>query len=78
MRVLNVRQAAEYLREELGMRHVTLAWVRKQAEPDAYGRRRLPFAKHGTGRTSRLVTTDEALQAFYAELVSRVDLVTDR
>ena len=78
MRVLNIRQAADFLREDLGMHHVTLAWVRKQAEPDAHGRRRLPFGKHGTGRTSRLVTTDDALRAFYADLVSRVHLITNR
>lgn len=77
MRVLNIRQATEYLRDELGMRHVTTAWVRKQAEPDAQGRRRLPFAKHGGGRTSRLFTTDDALRRFYSELLARVRLVDD-
>ena len=74
MRVLNIRQATAFLRDELGMHHVNLAWVRKQAEPDVYGRRRLPFAKHGVGRTSRLVTTDDALRKFYSDLISKVQL----
>lgn len=54
MRVLNIRQAAEYLRDELGMRHVTIAWVRKQAEPDAaHSRGGPPLEPIGSSRWRR-------------------------
>jgi hypothetical protein len=66
MRVLTIRQAVSFLRDNLGM-DVSHAWVRKMAEPDAKGRRRLPFFKQGDGRTSPLITTDEALRAYYRE-----------
>jgi hypothetical protein len=66
MRVLTIRQAVSFLRDDLGM-DVSHAWVRKMAEPDSEGRRRLPFFKQGDGRTSPLITTDEALRAYYRE-----------
>jgi hypothetical protein len=66
VRVLTLKQAAQFLREELGM-DVSHAWVRKMAEPDGQGRRRLPFFKQGDGKTTPLITTDEALRAYYRE-----------
>ena len=66
MRVLTIKQAVDFLRRDLGM-EVSHAWVRKMAEPDGMGRRRLPFFKQGDGRTSPLITTDEALRAYYRE-----------
>jgi hypothetical protein len=73
MRVLRIRDVVEFLNAPapagLGM-SVTLAWVRKMAEPDARGRRCLPFFKARGGKTSRLVTTDEALRAHFRHLAT--------
>jgi hypothetical protein len=52
----------------LGM-NATHAWVRWMAEPDAEGKRRLPFFKPpGGGKTTKLLTTDEALREHFRRL----------
>lgn len=69
MRVLTLDQAAEYMQSELGM-DVTPAWVKKQAEPNAHGKRGLPVFKITPGQTATLYTTDEALTAHFRKLAS--------
>lgn len=64
MRVMTVKQAVQFFNapppEGLGMK-VTHAWVRKMAEPDAEGKRRLPFFQLTEGRNAKLMVTDESL-----------------
>lgn len=75
MRVMTTKQATEYLNAPppngLGM-SVSHAWVRKQSEPDADGKRALPFFKMNDGRTSRLMITDEALMTHFRRLQDEV------
>jgi hypothetical protein len=72
MRVMTIREAVIFLNapapDGLGMK-TTHAWVRWMAEPTADGRRRLPFFKApGGGKTTKLLTTDEALREHFKRL----------
>jgi hypothetical protein len=64
---MTLEQATEFLRSEFGM-EVSEAWVRKQAEPDADGKRRLPVFRLTPGERAPLYTTDIALLAHFMEL----------
>lgn len=71
MRVMTIKEAVHFFNapppDGLGMK-VTHAWVRKHAEPDADGRRALPFFQMNKGKTSKLMTTDEALVDHFRKL----------
>jgi hypothetical protein len=67
MRVMTLGQAAAFMRDELGM-EVSEAWVRKQSEPDAGGKRGLPLFRLTPGERAPLYTTDIALIAHFMEL----------
>lgn len=72
MRVMTLKEALAFLTmpapEGLGMK-ISYHALRKMTEPDVDGRRGLPFFKEpGTGRTAKLLTTDEALREHYRRL----------
>jgi hypothetical protein len=69
---MTLREAVIFLNapppEGLGM-SASHAWVRWMAEPDAAGKRRLPFFKPpGGGKTTKLLTTDEALREHFRRM----------
>lgn len=73
MRVMTIKEAHEFVQapppDGLGMSIKFRAFERR-AEPDANGKRQLPFFKEpGGGKNSPLLTTDDALRKHYARLV---------
>lgn len=75
MRVMTIKQALAFMRKELGM-DVSLEWLQKMAEPDADGRRRLPFFKEKPGKTAPLKITDDALVRHYQRLQAAAEAAT--
>ncbi|HXP96558.1 MAG TPA: hypothetical protein VN809_07585 [Telmatospirillum sp.] len=67
MRVMNLEQTTDFMRSDLQM-DVSPDWVRKQAEPDVNGKRRLPVFRLTGGERAPLYTTDVALKAHFLEL----------
>lgn len=72
MRVMTLKEAHAFVTakppEGLGMT-IKFRAFESRAEPDAEGRRRLPFFREpGGGKKARLLVTDEALRKFYADL----------
>jgi len=65
VKILTTEQAATFL-QGMGL-DVTRSWVEKMAEPDAGGRRKLPFFKLTDGKTAKLYTTDEALEDLFRQ-----------
>lgn len=62
MKIMDVDAAAKWLLES-GLSSATPCAVEKPATPGPDGRWGLPFFKLTDGRTARLLTTDEALEA---------------